>query len=117
MRVKLSPNFYRDEFECPDECGLDTVDAELIKLVQDVRDFFDKPITITSACRCPAYNKKVRGRDNSQHLKCKAADMVVHGIPSSLVFEYLTQKYPDKYGFGVYDDFTHGDVRSTKGRW
>ena len=116
MRVKLSPNFYRDEFQCSC-CDLDTVDAELIYVLQDVRDFFDKPITINSACRCLPYNRSVGSNDASQHPKCKAADIVVKDIPPYLVHEYLTETYPEKYGIGEYDDFTHIDVRAIKGRW
>ena len=40
----LSENFSRHEFACKCGCGNDTVDAELIRVLQSVRARFGKPI-------------------------------------------------------------------------
>lgn len=117
MRTQLSANFYRDEFECKCGCGFDTVDAELVQVLQDVRDEFDESILITSGCRCPKHNAKEGGATTSMHLTGKAADFVVKGIHADLVADYLESLYPDRYGIGRYSGRCHIDVRAKKARW
>ncbi|MBR3569238.1 MAG: hypothetical protein IKN96_00345 [Oscillibacter sp.] len=41
----------------------------------------------------------------------------VKGVPPEKVYAYLTGKYPNKYGIGKYQTFTHIDVRPSKARW
>ena len=53
----------------------------------------------------------------SKHLQGIAADIVVKGINTVNVYQYLNNQYKDRYGIGSYDTFTHIDVRSLKGRW
>jgi len=113
----LSKDFSRSEFQCKCGCGFDTVDAELLKVVQDVRDHYHARTTINSACRCLEHNRSVGSTDTSQHPKAKAADITVRGVSPARVHHYLVQKYPDKYGIGNYADFTHVDVRSDRARW
>lgn len=116
--MKVSENFTRAEFKCNcGRCDYDTIDCELIDVVQDVRTHFDRPVTITSGNRCPAYNKSVGGSTGSYHIRGRAADIVIAGISSAEVFAYLDSKYPNKYGLGKYDAFTHVDTRTGKGRW
>jgi len=116
--TKLSNNFTREEFECPCGCGQDTVDAELITLLQKLREDYDASVTVNSANRCEAHNESVGGADSSQHLLGRAADIVVSGIDPHEVWEYLCDKYRDKYGIGQYKTFTHIDTRNgKKARW
>jgi uncharacterized protein YcbK (DUF882 family) len=115
----LGPYFKRSEFECPDGCGFDTIDAEVFKVVVNVREFFGRPVTINSACRCEKHNKEIGGADHSQHLKGRACDIVVQGIEPDVVAEYLEKRYPNQFGIGRYPDsgFTHIDSRKEKARW
>lgn len=114
----LSYHFSRKEFECKGgECEFSTVDAELILVLESVRARFNVPVFITSGVRCPDYNKKVGGSPNSMHLQGKAADIVVKGVDPQEVYDYLDRSYPDRYGIGNYDDFTHVDVRGNKARF
>ena len=116
--TKLSNNFSRKEFKCNcGECDYDTVDAELVAVLQELREAYQAPITITSGNRCPTYNRKVGGSDKSYHIRGRAADIVVSGISPDEVSQYLNWKYPDQYGLGSYDDFTHIDTRTKKARW
>ena len=115
--MKLSKNFSREEMKCPC-CNQDTVDAELIMVLQDIRDHFNEPVFISSGNRCRSYNFTVNGSINSQHIHSKAADLKVKFVSPQLVADYLEDKYPDKYGIGRYGDrFTHIDVRQNKARW
>lgn len=114
----LSANFQRCEFKCHcRNCNYDTVDKELIDVLEDLRSHFGKPVLITSGNRCPEYNKKIGGAKHSYHVKGRAADVRVKNTPPKEVQKYLDETYPDKYGIGCYSNFTHIDTRTGKGRW
>lgn len=113
----ISKYFKRREFACKCGCGQDTVDAELLKILEDVREHFGRPVIINSANRCPTHNKRVGGASKSVHLTGKAADIRVKDVAPDIVHAYLTSKYAGKYGIGKYNTFTHVDSRSTPARW
>ena len=121
--MKLSKHFDSSEFACRCGCGFDDVSPELIKVLEDLRTTYDRPITITSGCRCEAHNKKVGGAQKtdkspgSQHLYGTAADIKVEGMSPAKVYQYLQYKYPNKYGLGLYKSWVHVDVRPTPVRW
>jgi len=116
--MKVSEHFSRSEFRCKCQtCDFEAVDIELLKVLEDVRKFFNSAITINSACRCTSHNHFVGGSTNSKHLKGIAADIVVKGISPRGVYDYLSNQYKDRYGIGKYADFTHIDIRSDKQRW
>lgn len=110
-----SQHFKRAEFACKCGCGFDTVDYELVRLLESVRKHFDRPIKITSGCRCEAHNRVVGDSPGSQHLRGRAADIVVLGTPAHLVAELADQLGAG--GVGTYDTFTHIDTRHGKARW
>ena len=95
---KLSKHFSRYEFACKCGCGFDTVDAELITVLEDIRGHFDRPVSINSAARCKEHNESIGGGKRSQHLLGKAADIVVKGIDPAVVYRYLERKYIEKSG-------------------
>lgn len=111
----LSKHFRRTEFACQCGCGFDTVDAELLMLCEDVREFEKVPVHILSGCRCVEHNAAVGGVDNSQHTKAKAADLDVKNPEKT--YNYLCAKYPKQYGFGLYPWGVHVDSRSEIARW
>ena len=116
--MKLSKWFSRSEFECKCQCGWDTVDVELITVLNDVREHFNAAVTINSGTRCPAHNKKIGGSRGSMHIKARAADFKVKGVHADDVADYLEEKYPDQYGIGRYEGRTHIDTKSgEKRRW
>ena len=114
----LSKNLNRSEFKC--NCGMcdyDTVDHELVGVIQDVREHFNESVTITSGNRCAEYNQRIGGAKKSYHPRGRAADIKVKSVKPSAVQQYLLDKYPDQYGIGRYNSFTHIDTRTTKARW
>ena len=116
--MKLSANFSRYEFKCKcGECDFDTVDIELVKVLQHLRDHFKSPIKITSGNRCFSHNEKEGGAKNSYHIRGRAADIQIKGVPPNEVQNYLESTYPLSYGIGRYNTFTHIDTRTGKGRW
>jgi len=114
----LSRHFSRREFACHCGCGYDTVDAALLKVLEDVRRTFNAPVTINSGCRCEKHNAKIGGSEHSQHKLSRAADIAVEGIPAEAVHDWLVSRYPDKFGIGKYNTFTHIDTRTDgPARW
>lgn len=113
----LSINFNRSEFACKCGCGFETVDSELLKVLETVRSHFNNPVTITSGCRCSLHNSNVGGADNSKHLQGIAADIKVKDVPPESVYNFINKHAPNKYGVGLYDDWVHIDVRRIKARW
>ncbi|MBR0280019.1 MAG: DUF882 domain-containing protein [Oscillibacter sp.] len=113
----VSANFRVREFACKDGADIIPIDMELVKVLQNVRDHFKMPVTVNSAYRTPAYNKKVGGVNASQHIRGTAADITVKGVAPDKVYAYLNGLYPDKYGIGKYPTFTHIDTRTSKARW
>ena len=114
--LKLSSNFKVKEFACQDGSDPIFIDSELVSVLQKIRNHFGKAVTITSAYRTPGHNKNVGGTTYSQHLYGKAADIKIQGIAPKDVAKYA-ETLLDEGGIGIYNTFTHIDVRSTKSRW
>ena len=114
---KLSANFKVKEFACTDGSDPIFIDSELVTVLQKIRTYFGKSVTITSAYRTPGKNKAVGGQTYSQHLYGKAADIKVKGATPKQVAAYAEKLLPNKGGIGTYSTFTHIDVRSAKSRW
>ena len=104
------------EFACKC-CGETKPSSELMAVLQLVRVHFNKPVIITSSYRCPKHNKAVGGATSSKHLEGIAADIQVKDIEPFEVHHFLDAIFPNSYGLGYYDTFTHIDVRPTKARW
>jgi uncharacterized protein YcbK (DUF882 family) len=116
--TRISPHFTKEEFACSCGCrGQPDVPSDLIRVLEDVRTYFEQPVIINSGYRCYSYNKKIGGATYSQHLLGKASDIVVKGIANNIVQNYLLRKYPNIYGIGLYNTFTHIDVREGIARW
>lgn len=114
---KVSEHFDREEFACHCGCGFGSVDVELLGVLEDIRARFKKPIKITSPNRCRRHNNEIGGAINSYHTKGMATDIIVKDTLPEYVYDYLCEKYPDKYGIGKYNHWTHIDVRDSKSRW
>ena len=115
------------EFRCKDGSDPVFVDMDLVKLLQQIRDHFGKPLTITSAFRTAAHNKNVKGATYSQHCYGKAADIRVQGVSVEAVADYAETLLKDTGGIGRYPKdashpkrrtgWVHLDTRADKSRW
>lgn len=123
-RVQLSKNFNSYEFRCglgrSCSCSTILIDDKLVEYLQKIRDHFGKPVNITSAYRCPSYNKSVGGATGSYHAKGMAADIEVKGIAPREVAKYAESI--GVLGIGLYESrkdgyFVHIDTRTTKSFW
>ena len=117
----LTANFSRHEFACKCGCGYGLkrgdVDTGLVQQLQELRDEVERPISITSGCRCAKHNRNVGGARNSQHIHGTAADIKVAGLSPKEVYRILNAKYPKSHGIGLYRSWVHFDVRRGRARW
>lgn len=113
----LSDNFKVKEFACNDGSDTVLISDDLVSLLQKIRDHFGVAVTINSGYRTSTYNKKVGGATNSQHVKGTAADVVAKGVDPLIVAQYAEYLMPNSGGIGVYQTFTHVDVRTNRSRW
>ena len=102
--------FRRSEFACNCGCGFDTVDFELVEILDKIRSYFEKPVTITSGCRCLKWNTAQGGSNGSQHMLGRAADIKISGIDPQVVAE--AAGHFGATGIKSYRTFTHIDTRS-----
>lgn len=114
---KLSAHFVVGEFACNDGSDQVLISDELVTLLQKIRDHFGAPVVINSAYRTQAYNAKVGGAARSQHLLGTAADITLAGVTPLEVAQYAEFLQPKAGGIGVYQTFTHVDVRASRSRW
>lgn len=122
--VQLSKNFNSYEFRCglgsPCACSTILIDDKLVEYLQNIRDHFGKSITITSAYRCPSYNKSIGSGTGSYHSKGGAADIVVDDTAPREVAKYAESigiKGIGLYETGTDGYFVHIDTRTTKAFW
>jgi uncharacterized protein YcbK (DUF882 family) len=111
-----SKYFKRKEIACKCGCGFDTMDSETLMIADAVRVYTGKPLTCNSGARCTEHNKAVGGAEKSQHVQARAMDLAVENVQE--VYDWLCDRYPDRYGFGVYNTFVHVDSRTNgPARW
>ena len=109
---------YDTKLACSCGCGFTVTDPAVFIMLENVRAYFGRPITITSGARCKEHNDKIGGASKSQHLTGKAVDFVVDGVHPRMVANFIeAEPYYSLLGLGVADNFTHVDVRGTNARW
>lgn len=118
-------NFSRSEFACECGCGFDTVDIELLTILIDLRNRFGV-IKISGPNRCVHHNETVQKKhtvgyyvpysSKSYHTKGMAVDAKFPESRVLDVYKYLKSTYPNKFGFILYHNRIHIDVRPTKYR-
>lgn len=123
VAVKLSAHFNSTEFDCHGSgcCSQTLVNEKLLEYLEKIREHFGgKPITVTSAYRCPTHNRNVGGATGSRHSKGDAVDIVVKGVAPRTVAQYAESI--GILGIGLYETqadghFVHIDTRETKSFW
>ena len=123
--MKLTNNFNKSEFEC--NCGCEMPNEVFLQIqklasqLQCIRDFIRFPIKITSAYRCPSHNKEIGGVSNSQHILGKASDIQVSDSSPEAIYQVIDTLAEYGHvlqgGLGLYNTFTHYDIRKTRVRW
>lgn len=113
--ANLSKNFTTDEFACKCGCGYDTPNPELIRMLQNARDLYGKPMHITSGCRCIKHNRNVGGAANSAHIQGMAADIATPtGTARYEIIYALMASGFNRIGINFKKRFVHVDVDYSK---
>ena len=75
-------------------------------------------LDITSAYRSPDYNASVGGSKKSMHMQGKAVDVIMTGKSDSERQQFIQAAIDAGIkGVGVYNTFTHIDIRDNKAAW
>ena len=114
---KLTANFKVSEFACKDGTDEILIADALPVLLQEIRNHFGQPVTVTSGYRTAAYNAAVGGAKSSQHMQGTAADTVITGVSPLAAAQYAEKLLGSSGGIGLYNGFTHVDVRAARARW
>lgn len=111
--VKLSEHFKLSEFQCKDGSKKILLDDDLVEVLESLRQFIGKPITILSGYRTQNYNIKCGGASNSYHCKGMASDIRAD-IPLTKLAIYSAMM--GARGIGIYSDqnFIHVDTREDR---
>lgn len=84
-------HFKKSEFTCKCGCGSNNMDLRVVKIADQIRDYFGKPVIVNSGYRCSKHNKAVGGVSGSRHLVGKAIDLYVQGVSGSTLLNYTKQ--------------------------
>lgn len=118
-----SPHLSWSELACKDgtaypQAFIDDGRAdELAALFEQVRALLGhEPLTVTSAYRTPAHNRRIGGAPNSMHVEGRALDIKHPTLSPATVVERLKRakaegQLPLLGGIGIYRTFTHIDTR------
>ena len=93
----------------PDDEALENLKTLCEMVLQPVRDYFGKSVTVNSAYRSPESNDAVNGSKSSDHCKGMAADIEIVGVANAdlaqwimdnldytqLILEFYTPGIPD----------------------
>lgn len=105
--------FKKSEFTCKCGCKINNINLKLVKILDQIRKHFGKPVYITSGTRCTKHNKEVGGVPNSRHLQGKAADLYVSGVDGSKLLDYTKKLVSQKklrYTYLIAGDAVHVDI-------
>ena len=122
QKKQLSKYFVSTEMDCHGSgcCSKTLINSQLIKYLNQIREHFNSPVTISSGYRCPIHNSRVDGATGSRHTKGDAADIIVKGHTPKEVAQYAESI--NIKGIGLYETasdgyFVHVDTRDKKSFW
>ena len=96
--ARLAPNGLRVQRE---DVETACFPPQLVGLLKSIERRFGKSIVVTSGYRSPDHNRRVNGARLSQHMGCKAADIIVPDTDRFAVAQYV-RALPNRGGVGTY---------------
>lgn len=87
----------------------------LCSILFGISDDLGRRLQINSGWRCPAYNRKIGGASNSQHLYGNAADVSTAGYSENLKKQFLQSAMSRGIGgIQIYNSFIHIDISTPR---
>ena len=115
--VKLGKSFKLHEFQCSDKSDSVFIDEELIDILQQIRDYFNKPLIVSSGYRTISYNETVKGSAQfSKHCMGIAADVYINNVLPIEIAKHADRLMKTSGGIILYPGFVHIDTRYQKYR-
>jgi len=112
IREKGIKYFRPQEFVCR-HCGRVKIHKKIIDTLEELREYLGKPIIITSAYRCPIWNKLIGGVPNSAHTRGYAVDIrATDSKTRHQIINFLMQKGINRIGLAPV--FLHFDIDPDK---
>ena len=120
--MKLSKNFSLQELtksqtairmgldNNPSQAHIENLRILCERVLQPVRDHFNKSVTVTSGYRNVILNRKIGGSETSQHCSGMAADIEIFGVPTHEVSDWIKQNL--MFDQLILEFYTPGDVNS-----
>ncbi|RUM32669.1 MAG: peptidase M15 [Aquifex sp.] len=106
-------HFEAEEFLCKCGCGKVLIESQLITTLEALREHIQKPVVITSAYRCPSWNKQVGGVSSSAHTRGLAVDIeCTNSKDRYLILKFLLSRGVERIGIGR--NFVHFDLDDEK---
>lgn len=115
---KYFPNFKESDFKCT--CKKKYCDGyngrknkcymKLIMFAQYIRNYYDKPVYISSGVRCKKRNAQVGGVKTSKHLVFKAMDFKVGNLKASEVIKVVKKMPLVNYTYEITTYYIHVNI-------
>jgi len=96
--ARLAPNGLKVARE---EVQTSCFPAKLVQHIRAIEQRFGTKVVITSGYRSPTHNRRVNGAKRSQHMSCKAADLIIPGADRFKVAAFA-RSLPGRGGVGTY---------------
>lgn len=109
-------HYLRADLECRGmtcDCTFPGMSKGVMAIAEEVWRVFGVQV-VNSGYRCPVHNAEVPGSSNaSYHMKARALDLkpAAKGVTPKMVYDYLCERYPNRFGFGLYNTMVHIDDR------
>ena len=99
--MKLSKNFWLSELtrsqtasryginNQPNKAQIENLKCLCESILQPTRDYFERPLVISSGYRSPLLNARIGGSKTSQHCHGQAADFEIPGLPNKEVANWI----------------------------
>ena len=115
--LPLSKNFKVREFQCKDGTDEILIDMQLVRYLQQIRDWAGGSITVSSGYRTPSHNKKVGGSSTSKHMLGKAADIICSTKTPLELAKKAEQLGVPGIEWNPVKHYTHIDTRTGNNWW
>lgn len=127
--MQLTKNFTLQELICsqygarrgipnfPNQEQMKNLKILCLKILQPIRDNFDRPVIVSSGFRSPLINSGIGGSPKSQHLEGRAVDFTVVGFSNYEVLQWVKNNLDfdqliDEYNSWIHCSYNEGKNRS-----